>query len=48
MTDFLKNFTDFEVCSVSVDMLYEDENGGLCVCVCGGGGGAVEHVCVAF
>ena len=29
MTDFLKNYTDFEVCSVSVDMLYEDENGKL-------------------
>ena len=33
--DFLKHFTELEVCSVAVDMLYEDENGGrLCVCVC--------------
>ena len=35
--DFSKHFTELEVCSISVDMLYEDENGGLlniCVCVC--------------
>ena len=25
--DFKKNFSDFEVCNVSVDQLYEDENG---------------------
>ena len=25
--DFKKNFTDFEVCNVSVDQLYEDDNG---------------------
>ena len=25
--DFMKHFTDFEVCSVSVDELYEDDNG---------------------
>lgn len=26
-TDFQKHFTDFELCSVSVDQLYEDDNG---------------------
>ena len=25
--DFCKNFTDFEVCSVSIDQLYEDDAG---------------------
>ena len=25
--DFKKHFTDFEVCNVSVDQLYEDEKG---------------------
>ena len=25
--DFKKHFTDFEVCNVSVDQLYEDDNG---------------------
>ena len=25
--DFKKHFTDFEVCNISVDQLYEDENG---------------------
>ena len=25
--DFCKNFTDFEMCSVSIDHLYEDEAG---------------------
>ena len=26
-TDFKKHFTDFEICNVSVDQLYEDEAG---------------------
>lgn len=25
--DFLKHFTDFEICSVSVDKMYEDDSG---------------------
>lgn len=25
--DFKKHFTDFEVCNISIDQLYEDENG---------------------
>ena len=28
--DFKKHFTDFEVCNVSVDQLYEDESGESC------------------
>ena len=31
--DFTKHFTDFEMCNISVDVLYEDESG-QCVCVC--------------
>jgi hypothetical protein len=26
-TDFKKHFTDCEICSVSIDQLYEDEQG---------------------
>ena len=26
--DFCKHFTDFEVCNMTVDTLYEDDNGG--------------------
>lgn len=28
--DFKKHFTDFEVCNISIDQLYEDENGKWC------------------
>ena len=33
--DMCRNFTDLEMCSVSIDALYEDGGGeSVCVCVC--------------
>ena len=32
--DMKKHFTDFEICSVSIDELYEDDSGMYSCCMC--------------